>query len=72
MVFQEPMSALNPTFTVGSMISDVLRTNLGMSKAEAKERTIELLTMFVVPTLYCLKEEIRLRRTLKAAPEAGR
>ncbi len=45
MVFQEPMSALNPVFTVGSMIDDVLRTNLGMSKSEARERTIELLRM---------------------------
>ena len=33
MVFQEPMSALNPVYTVGSQIGDVLRTNLGMSKA---------------------------------------
>jgi oligopeptide transport system ATP-binding protein len=50
MVFQEPMSALNPVFTVGSMISDVLRTNLGMSKAEARERAIELLGMVGIPS----------------------
>ncbi|MFT5394028.1 MAG: oligopeptide transport system ATP-binding protein [Gammaproteobacteria bacterium] len=50
MVFQEPMSALNPVFTVGSMISDVLRTNLGMSKAEARERSIELLGMVGIPS----------------------
>ncbi len=43
MVFQEPMSALNPVFTVGSQISDALRTNLGLSKKEAKDRVIELL-----------------------------
>ena len=38
MVFQEPMSALNPVFTVGNQIADALRTNLGMTKKEAKER----------------------------------
>ena len=50
MVFQEPMSALNPVYTVGSQIGDVLRTNLGMSKAEARERTIELLDLVGIPS----------------------
>ena len=50
MVFQEPMSALNPVFTVGSQISDALRTNLGMSKREARERVIELLNLVGIPS----------------------
>jgi len=50
MVFQEPMSALNPVFTVGSQIGDVLRTNLKLSKAEARERTIELLSLVGIPS----------------------
>jgi oligopeptide transport system ATP-binding protein len=50
MVFQEPMSALNPVFTVHDQISDALRTNLGLSKAEARERTIEMLTMVGIPS----------------------
>lgn len=50
MVFQEPMSALNPVFTVGSQISDALRTNLGMNKKEAKERVIELLSLVGIPS----------------------
>ena len=50
MVFQEPMSALNPVFTVGSQISDALRTNLGMSKKEARERVIELLNLVGIPS----------------------
>ncbi len=50
MVFQEPMSALNPVYTVGAQIGDVLRTNLGMSKAEARERTIELLDLVGIPS----------------------
>ena len=42
MVFQEPMSALNPVFTVCEQISDALRTNLGMLEeggARARRRT---------------------------------
>ncbi len=50
MVFQEPMSALNPVFTVGEQIGDVLRTNLGMNKAEARERTAELLSLVGIPS----------------------
>jgi oligopeptide/dipeptide ABC transporter ATP-binding protein len=50
MVFQEPMSALNPVFTVGSQIGDVLRTNLGLSKAEARERTVEMLQLVGIPS----------------------
>lgn len=50
MVFQEPMSALNPVFTVGSQISDALRTNLRMGKREAKERVIELMQLVGIPS----------------------
>ncbi len=50
MVFQEPMSALNPVFTVGSQIADALRTKLGMSKKEAKARVLELLSLVGIPS----------------------
>jgi oligopeptide/dipeptide ABC transporter ATP-binding protein len=50
MVFQEPMSALNPVFTVGKQIADALRTNLGMSKKAAKTRVIELLQLVGIPS----------------------
>jgi oligopeptide/dipeptide ABC transporter ATP-binding protein len=50
MVFQEPMSALNPVYTVGAQIGDVLRTNLGLNKQEARERTIELLDLVGIPS----------------------
>lgn len=50
MVFQEPMTALNPVFTVGSQIGDVLRTNLGLSKAEARERSVEMLHLVGIPS----------------------
>ena len=50
MVFQEPMSALNPVYTVGEQIGDVVRTNLGMNKKEGKERAIELLELVGIPS----------------------
>ncbi|NKB56325.1 MAG: ATP-binding cassette domain-containing protein [Alphaproteobacteria bacterium] len=50
MVFQEPMSALNPVFTVGDQIGDALRTNLGMTKQEANERVVELLQLVGIPS----------------------
>jgi len=50
MVFQEPMSALNPVFTVHAQIADALRSNLGLSKAAARERVIELLSLVGIPS----------------------
>lgn len=43
MIFQEPMTSLNPAFTVGQQLSDVLRQHTGASRAEARERAIYLL-----------------------------
>jgi oligopeptide/dipeptide ABC transporter ATP-binding protein len=50
MVFQEPMSALNPVFTVCEQISDALRTNLGLTKKQARERVVELLALVGIPS----------------------
>ncbi|MFC5929507.1 ABC transporter ATP-binding protein [Cryobacterium melibiosiphilum] len=49
-IFQEPMTALNPVYTVGFQISEALRSHFDMSPAEAKTRAIELLTMVEMPT----------------------
>ena len=45
MIFQEPMTSLNPVFNVGSQIGDVYRTHTKVSKAEAKQKAIELLNL---------------------------
>ncbi len=50
MVFQEPMSALNPVFTVAVQIGDALRSNFEMSKTDARARTVELLAMVGIPS----------------------
>ncbi|HRE20530.1 MAG TPA: ABC transporter ATP-binding protein [Rhabdaerophilum sp.] len=43
MIFQEPMSSLNPCFTVGFQIGESLKTHLGMDKAARRLRSLELL-----------------------------
>ncbi len=43
MIFQEPMSSLNPCFTAGFQIGEVLRAHLGMTRAARKRRVFELL-----------------------------
>ena len=49
MIFQEPMTALNPVFTIGRQLTEGLRVHKGMSKAEAFERAIELLQQVRIP-----------------------
>jgi peptide/nickel transport system ATP-binding protein len=49
MIFQEPMSSLNPVFTVGFQIGEVLRLHMGMSKKQARTRTLELLGEVGIP-----------------------
>jgi peptide/nickel transport system ATP-binding protein len=48
-VFQEPMTSLNPVYTVGRQIREVLTTHLGMSRREGRERAIDLLRLVRVP-----------------------
>ncbi|WP_454295743.1 ABC transporter ATP-binding protein [Salana multivorans] len=49
MIFQEPMTALNPVYTVGNQIVETLRLHNPISPAQARERAIELLTMVEMP-----------------------
>ena len=49
MIFQEPMSSLNPVFTVGFQIAEVLRLHMGMNKAQARARTLALLGEVGIP-----------------------
>jgi dipeptide transport system ATP-binding protein len=49
MVFQEPMSSLNPCFTVGWQIGETLATHLGLGRAARKRRVIELLEQVGIP-----------------------
>ncbi len=49
MIFQEPMTSLNPVFTVGFQIEEVLRLHMGMSGARARTRAVELLAEVGIP-----------------------
>jgi peptide/nickel transport system ATP-binding protein len=49
MIFQEPMSSLNPVFTVGFQIGEVLRLHMGMDKRQARARTLALLEEVGIP-----------------------
>ncbi|MDY7567942.1 ABC transporter ATP-binding protein [Pseudomonas sp. RTC3] len=49
MVFQDPMTALNPSYTVGFQIEEVLRQHLNMSGKAARQRALELLEKVEIP-----------------------
>lgn len=49
MIFQEPMASLNPCFTVGFQLAEVLSAHMGMTKGQARARTIELFTQVGIP-----------------------
>ena len=49
MVFQDPMTFLNPVLTIGKQIMEALQLHMGMTKKQARERTAELLQMVGIP-----------------------
>jgi oligopeptide transport system ATP-binding protein len=49
MIFQDPMTSLNPVLTINRQISEALQLHMGMSKDQAKARSIELLRMVGIP-----------------------
>jgi oligopeptide/dipeptide ABC transporter ATP-binding protein len=49
MIFQDPMTSLNPTLKIGTQITETMRRHLGLSKDEARRRAIELLEEVHIP-----------------------
>jgi peptide/nickel transport system ATP-binding protein len=49
MVFQEPMTSLNPVYTIGEQIAEVLRKHEGLSRKSANDKTAEMLTLVQIP-----------------------
>jgi peptide/nickel transport system ATP-binding protein len=50
MIFQEPMTSLNPVFTVGDQVGEAVRLHQGKSKAEAKKMAIEMFRLVGIPS----------------------
>ena len=50
MVFQDPMTSLNPVLTIGWQLREPLQIHLGMNKREARDRSVELLQMVNIPS----------------------
>ncbi len=50
MIFQEPMTSLNPVFTVGNQVREAITEHRKVSKSEANERTVELFRMVGIPS----------------------
>ncbi len=48
-VFQEPMTSLNPVYTVGAQIAEVVRLHQGLGRRSARERTVEMLRLVRIP-----------------------
>jgi peptide/nickel transport system ATP-binding protein len=49
MVFQEPMTSLNPVYTIGEQIAEVLRRHEGLSRKAALDKTVEMLRLVQIP-----------------------
>ena len=50
MIFQEPMTSLNPVFTVGNQIQETLQLHQGLSRKDALEKSIEMLRLVNIPS----------------------
>jgi len=50
MIFQEPMTSLNPVHTNGAQIAEVIRQHTGASRAEARKRMLDLMTLVGIPS----------------------
>jgi peptide/nickel transport system ATP-binding protein len=49
-IFQEPMTSLNPVYTVGEQIAETIRLHEGLSRREAMDRAVEMLRLVHIPT----------------------
>ncbi len=49
MIFQDPMTSLNPVYTIGNQIEEMIRTHQSVSKAQAKAKTIDMLKLVGIP-----------------------
>ena len=70
MIFQEPMTALNPLYTVGNQIAEVLELHEGLDQKAARARAIELLAAPAFPIRK--RRSTRIRTSCPAASASAR
>ncbi len=58
MIFQDPMTSLNPVLTIGRQITESLRTHMGMTAPQAQRRALELLELVGIPDPRAAAERI--------------
>lgn len=57
MIFQEPMTALNPVFTIGNQMTEIIRKHKGVNKKEAFEKSVQLLEKVGIPRPHEIMKE---------------
>jgi oligopeptide transport system ATP-binding protein len=50
MIFQDPMTSLNPVFTVGSQLTEMISRHLGLRKKRARDKAVEMLSAVMIPS----------------------
>ena len=68
MIFQEPMTSLNPAFTVGNQIAEAVRIHEKLSRSAARQRAIEMLDLVGIPDPHRRDQELSARVLGRDAP----
>ena len=68
MIFQEPLTSLNPVFTVGDQIAEQVKLHKKVSQKEARDRAVEMLRLVGIPTPGAPREAVPARAVGRHAP----
>ena len=68
MIFQEPLTSLNPVFTVGDQIAEQVKLHKKVSQKEARDRAVEMLRLVGIPTPGASREAVPARALRRHAP----